>query len=545
MASWRRRTALYLAGIALVMAVYTVAYNVGMATLEGRPQSILRSVQMVVETFTTTGYGADAPWSHPAMYAVVVAMQLTGVSLIFLTLPVFVFPLFEEMLTASVPTSADLSEHVVVCGFSDRDEHLVEKLEARDTPYVVVVGDEDRARDLQSEGHAVVHGDPERTATLAAASVDRARAVVIDAGDESNATIALSVREVAPDVHTVSYVEDPDHREYLEYAGADRVISPRTVLGESIANKVQGAVSSDLDTIEIGADFEIVELPVQQGSALDGVRLVDSPIRARTGVNVIGAWVDGEFVANPAPDYRIDRTTVLLAAGNAAGLTALSDLTRSEERRPGRDRVVIAGYGEVGSTVRDALERSGTATTVVDRQDDRGVDVVGDATEAETLREAGIEDADAVIIALSDDTTTIFATLVARELVEGIEIVSRADAVGSVPKLYAAGADYVLALATVSGRMLSSAVLAEDVVSLETNIEIVRTEAPALAGETLASADVRARTGVTVVAVERDGEVITDLPAAFELARGDALVVAGTDADVREFADVAGTDRDR
>ena len=63
----------------------------------------------------------------------------------------------------------------------------------------------------------------------------------------------------------------------------------------------------------------------------------------------------------------------------------------------------------------------------------------------------------------------------------------------------------ILALATVSGRMLASNLLDEEVIAPQSQLEIVRTTAPALVGQSLAEADVRARTNCTVIAAERDG----------------------------------------
>ena len=102
--------------------------------------------------------------------------------------------------------------------------------------------------------------------------------------------------------------------------------------------------------------------------------------------------------------------------------------------------------------------------------------------------------------------------------------------------MYRAGADYVLSLATVSGRMLASTILEdEEVISLDKQVEVIRTHAPGLVGRTLGEADVRARTGCTVVGVERDGEVITDLGADFRIREGDELVIAGTDEGTNRF----------
>jgi hypothetical protein len=74
--------------------------------LRGRPISFLHALQVVVETFTTTGFGSDAPWETPEMNVLIIVMDLTGVALIFLALPVLVFPLFEEAISTTVPTEA-------------------------------------------------------------------------------------------------------------------------------------------------------------------------------------------------------------------------------------------------------------------------------------------------------------------------------------------------------------------------------------------------------------------------------------------------------
>jgi len=539
MSKWRRRTGLYLLSLAAVIVVYAGAYHVGMALFENRPQPFLHSLQVVVETFTTTGYGSDAPWSSPAMNVFVILMDLTGVFLIFMALPVFVFPLFEEALETSAPRAVDgLSDHVVLCGYTPHGEALVDELDTRGEEYVVVESDPTVAADLHEDGLSVIAGDPESTATLERAGVGAATAVVADADDERNASIVLSAREVDPDVQVVSLVEDVDNADYHRYAGANRVLSPERILGESLADKITAAVDSPVGEA-VADDFEIAELTVRDDCQIDGERLVDSGIRERTGANVVGVWDGGEFRSPPPPTLRLTAGTVLVAAGRESDLRSLRGLTLSTKRHPSRTEVVVLGAGEVGSTVVDALAAADVEATVVDRAERPTVDVVGDATDERTLREAGVPDATTVVLALGSDTATTFATLVVSELTEDVEVLCRADDAESVAKLRRAGADYVLALATVSGRMLASTVLDEDVVSLDTQIEVVRTSVPALAGQSLAGANIRQRTGCTVVALERDGEVTTDLDPSFRFRADDEVVVAGTDTDVNRFTALA------
>jgi Trk K+ transport system NAD-binding subunit len=285
-------------------------------------------------------------------------------------------------------------------------------------------------------------------------------------------------------------------------------------------------------------------MTVQPGSAVCYRRLADSRIRETTGANVIGVWDRGEFVASPPPDLRLDERSVLLVAGTDEQLSQLQALTRSEGRRPRHGPVVVAGHGGVGSRLTEALAASDVQSTVIDRTDAPGVDVVGDAADEWTLTEAGVETARTIVIALDSDVRAIFTTLVVRELNADVEIVARANDAVNVRKLYRAGADYVLSLSQVSGRMLAASVLDEEVVTYGTQVEIVRTTAGSIAGRSLREVDLRTRTGCTVIAVERDGEVLTEIDGDFVVRSDDELVVAGPDAAINELSAVVALDAD-
>ena len=537
----QRRTGYYLLTLAAIMAAYSVLYYYGMIYFEGEGISFLHAVQVVVETFTTTGFGSDSPWRSDVMNVLVIVMDLTGVFIIFLALPVLLFPLFEDRLSRNAPTSVEgLSDHVIIAGYSPRGAALVDELTARNHDHVFVEPDRELADELNAETDlTVIHGDPETAEALRSAGITEARTLIADVDDEVNASVVLAARSIAG-CYTVTLVEEAERETYHRYAGADDVFSPRQLVGESLAKKVTAGVTPELDgAIEITEDFDIVELPVQSGSEIVGKTVADAGVRERTGTNIVGAWFRGEFLSPPPPDARIDEQTILVVAGRERQLERLKELTLSERRQRDGGPVVVAGFDEVGTTVVERIDGA-VETVVLDRRDISGVDVVGDVTDEETLREAGLDEASTVIIAISDDTTTVFATLVVRELNPDVEIIARADATESVRKLYQAGADYVLALATVSGRMLASTILEEEVISFDQQVEIVRVGCGSLVGHTLAEADVRARTGVTVIAVERGEEVVTDLGPDFHIQHGDDLVVAGTDADMNRFAAFVG-----
>ncbi|WP_435182654.1 potassium channel family protein [Halobellus sp. EA9] len=532
----RRRLGIYLAVALGAVGFYTVLYRWTLATFEGISVGWIEAMHVVVETFTTTGYGEDAGlWNAPPTFLLSMAMQFTGVALIFTTLPLFVVPLVERALERDPPTESSLTDHVIVTPLTAHGEILISELRSKDIPHLVIEPDRERARELRDD-YEVVHGDPESVADLRAANADAAVALVADSDDRTNASVILTAEQLDADVRLVSLVEEPEVADYHRYAGADDVVSPRQLLGESLARKAASPINPESEeAVLIGDDFEVAEVLIHPDSELEGRTIADGEIGRRTGADIIGIWSRGEFVTPPSPATVLDERTTLLVTGHEDQVARLRELARSEARRHRRGRVVVAGYGEVGSTAADALADAGVPHVVLDSAEKPGVDVVGDVTDPEALERAGVADAESVLIALDDDTTAIFATLVVERLAPEAEIIVRANDAASVKKIYRAGAEYVLALSTVSGRMLASNLTDEEVIAPQSQIEIVRVDAPRLVGTSLAKADVRARTGSTVLAVERDDELRTDVGPDFRIRSGDTLVVAGTDEAVNAF----------
>ncbi|MFN2471095.1 MAG: TrkA family potassium uptake protein [Gaiellaceae bacterium] len=79
-------------------------------------------------------------------------------------------------------------------------------------------------------------------------------------------------------------------------------------------------------------------------------------------------------------------------------------------------KAVVIGCGRVGSSVAKALHRDGWEVVAVDEKEDaigrlgedwRGGFVVGHGMDMTTLRDAGIEDAEAAVVATDGDNTNI------------------------------------------------------------------------------------------------------------------------------------------
>lgn len=318
------------------------------------------------------------------------------------------------------------------------------------------------------------------------------------------------------------------------------MFTPWTLIGRSIANTVTTTIEAGVgDAAGIGEDLEIVALPVQPGSELAGRTVAQSGIHERTGVTIVGAWFRGKFVSPPSPETLIDQPTVLLVAGEESQIEALKKLTLTDKRRLHSGPVIVGGLGEGGWAVVEVIPAAGYECRTITAADGPQVEIVGDVTHRETILAAGIEDPGTVVLALSEDTTAVVATLAIGHLDPDVEIIARANETASVRKLYGAGADSVLTGSTVSGRMLASTILGEDILTSHQQIAVVRADVGPFAGWTLAEADIRARTGVTVV-VERGGDLRTDVGPDVELAPTDGIIIAGRNDAVTGFSALVG-----
>ncbi len=539
MDTWKRRATGYLVFLLLALLLTAIGYQFGMRVYEDRPRTLLDSLQFTVEMFTTTGFGGDAPWTSPQMQAFVTVTDLLGMAALVGALPVFVGPILESALSTDAPQQLDdsVTDHVIVCSYTARADRLIQKLESNDVPYVLVDSDAEGAADLYEEGYRVINADPQSTEGLEAAGLGSARALFADVSDQVDASIVLAARELSDDLLIVSVVEEPDRARYHRLAGADQVLTPRQLLGESLVQKVTTALRSQVgDAIELNDELELVEVSIRHGSELAGTTLAGSRIRERAGVNVVGAWFRGEFDASPPPDVTLQPGTVLLVSGRPEQLEQLVELTQSSVRAFSSGETLIVGHGTVGQTVAAEFEELGVSHTVIDKVEMEGVDIVGDATETETLSTAGIEDAQTVVLALPDDTTTEFATLVIRDMVPDIEIIARVQEDANISKTYRAGADYVLSLSTVTGRMSASYLLENrDTISMKQQVEVIQTSTPGLVGRTIADAGIRERTGCTVLAIRRGTETVTDIGPDTSVTEDDKLVVVGASDDIHTF----------
>ncbi len=288
------------------------------------------AVYWVIATMTTVGYG-DVFFMGAVGRIFSVVVAISGVFLLFaLLFPLIITPWIELRVKAALPTrvSEKLSNHLILCGYSQPAMSLIDELEHQRIPFVVIEADANTVRDLLEREIPCIHGDPSDGDTLKGANIDTARVLIANKSDEMNASIVLTARELS-ELKIIAILEDLSKRKYLEYAGANSVIAPKSMLGHFIGRKaVDPTVSHLVGATDFLKDVEIIEFPIYPGSELIGKSLKDSGIRKRTGCNVIGMWAGGELSLNLKSTDVIRSNSILLAVGTNEQLLGLKKLVR-------------------------------------------------------------------------------------------------------------------------------------------------------------------------------------------------------------------------
>lgn len=522
---------IFVVSLGVVVLFYTLIYNWGMRALENRPQSIFRSFQTVVETMTTTGFGADSPWARPMMNILMVMIQVTGIVIGFVALRVLVIPLFEQTplnLAGRLTTKAN---HVVIAEYQRDTDILLDELEELDIDYVLIESDMEEAKRLSDDGYQAINGNPEDRADLDRAAIERASLLITDAGDNT-ASIVLTALEANEDLRVISFIESTRQKAALAEIGVDRSVVPHALIGRRLAEKATTPV--EVDERSEDDEIDIREILVRRDSPLHGVRVRDSPIANHPDLTLVAGWFDGELRLPPSPDDELTPNTVLAVAGPENEInemeTEISGVQSRHITTP--SQVVVAGVGEGGTAAVEALPTDISVTTV-DQSERRNPDVVGDVTEPKTLREAGIEDASALIVTVDNDSSALMTIAVARSLSSEVEILARVTDGEKTRPAFRAGADYVLSIQRVSARLVAAEVHGERVMDPASQIRIVRSDAFPFTGETLAEARRNTERGWTAIGISRDGTVYTDERTVIK--SDDEVFVAGSDKAIQEF----------
>jgi voltage-gated potassium channel len=204
-------------------------------------ETLTDSFYYIIVTGTTVGYGDATPTSQlTKLFALSVIVLGTGTFTVAsgsLLIPAIESRISSAFGNMNASELSLLEDHVLVLGYDDITEPLLDELDAEDV--VVVTEDTDTASGLRDRDVNVLTADPTDTQALRDARIETAQGVVVATEDDARDVLGvLAARQTDPDIRVVAAANDRKHVDKLEGVGADRVVSPMVIGGRLLGRSV-------------------------------------------------------------------------------------------------------------------------------------------------------------------------------------------------------------------------------------------------------------------------------------------------------------------
>ncbi len=250
--------------------------------------------------------------------------------------------------------------------------------------------------------------------------------------------------------------------------------------------------------------------------------------------------------------YALTTVVQYIIEGNLANILGRRRMKEKIAKLKGH--IIVCGYGRVGREVARVFQEERIPFVVIDHNSeaiakaavDGYLHLVGNATNDDILKEAGILQARGLVAATGSDADNVFITLSARELRPDLFITARAGAPESEAKLKRAGADRTIYPHVLGGRRLAMLALRPLVVDfVDTALgsrgqELVLENIGVGPGSPVAGKTVREGrsccSGAVILAVKKKGgALLTSFSDDTQLELGDELVVVGNREQLRSL----------
>jgi voltage-gated potassium channel len=290
---------------------------------------------MTMITVTTVGYGEIVHLS-PAGRHFTMILILIGVG--------YVMVLFREITESVVEGGIraalgkrnmskkleKLKDHYVVCGFGRIGQVICKLLQENGKKFVIIEKSDEEIELINELGYMALKGDASDDDLLIQAGVARAKGLVgVVSSDADNVYIALSARELKPDLYIVARSSgDKRAEEKLKRAGANQVISPYYIGAYRMANLILRPTVTDFIDLAVSGNalgLRLEELVVTaSATSLVNKTLMESEIRKKFNlIVVVIKRQDGHSVFNPTPITLIEKGDTLVVLGEVEQIKAL------------------------------------------------------------------------------------------------------------------------------------------------------------------------------------------------------------------------------
>jgi voltage-gated potassium channel len=316
---------------AALLAVVVAAGTTGYVAIEG--WSVWDAFYMTVISVSTVGYREVHDLSR-AGQAFTAVLLILGVGTAFYAFTLVAAGIIESRLHPRIQERRrarmidQLTDHFILCGAGRIGLIIADEFRRQDVPFVVIDHDPVAVQEVLRRGDLAVEADASREDVLQKSRIDSARGLIATLGsDAENVYTILTARGLRPDLFVIARADSEDAGRKMFRAGANRVVSPYQIGAVRLAQTaLRPAV---VDFVELATSSENLELAMEQvsigpGSALAGRTIVESNLRQRFGVIVVGIQrAGGRMEFNPPHDAVMGGGDELVVLGRPSQLKDL------------------------------------------------------------------------------------------------------------------------------------------------------------------------------------------------------------------------------
>ncbi len=321
-----------LAGLVALIIVGCIGYRV----IEGWPW--FDCLYMTVITLSTTGFGEIGHLGTMGRtFTMVVLLMGMGLMAYFVTnLSQFIvegklYDLWGRQRMRERIKS--MHGHYIICGAGTTGMVVGDEFLRRGIPFVVIDQDAKVVEDLRLRNFMVIDGDATLDETLAAAGLAAARGLITALqNDADNVFVTLTAKGMNPAVFVVSSAKRQESVAKLKRAGANYVVTPNTIGGHRMASVIlRPSVVDFLDVAMAGEaqDFQMEEIVVEQGSALENRAIRDADLRRRSGAIIVSVKQNGKTYVNPEPTLVFNVGDRLIVLGDGEQIERMCQIARA------------------------------------------------------------------------------------------------------------------------------------------------------------------------------------------------------------------------
>lgn len=223
---------------------------------------------------------------------------------------------------------AALRNHYIICGAGLTGRYCIEELHRTKRQFVVIERDAEKIRELIEQGVLCVEGDASHDLTLRQAGVEQASGLVSAlSSDAENLFVVFTAKRLKTDLRIVSKATEKESEQKLRLAGADGVVTPKSIGGLRMASElIRPTVTSFLDKMLRleNRTIRVDEIPVVAGSGLAGKSLGETGLLDQQAFSVVAITENGadSYRFNPSRESVLAEGQIIVVVGDIAAIDA-------------------------------------------------------------------------------------------------------------------------------------------------------------------------------------------------------------------------------